>query len=548
MAAVSVRKSQRGQGRMQAQFKDMERQNAELRGGSVDIRKHRQQIHKLRKMNNIIKQELATETRLAAVNNSSTAAAKLAKLREQKERYETKIETERLRIDELETQITEMTKQIIAKKRVIGGEKRAVENHRQIVKKITILENQLDKAKQRYNGQQTSNGKLRTQIENLRKDRLMMDKLEERLKRELSSKKDQMQGIIETAEEAYRAREKAQDHIAKLKTSAEAEQTQFLMEWEQLGGMVEHDRTQKHGFATGFAEADDKSEVQDVEEFLRKKIVQTHWAIALDKAKQQVSLNKVKKYEGAFGRIKDVTGITEVDLLVSSFIAAEESTYSFFNVVNDLSRDIEKVEKELQEINNEMAKIHQAAQEDSSSSRLNALQSLETKLTKANAKTQHFEEKYEAVNSTLAELTPGIRQIFDGLGCAEMDEAAELLREHPDGVSEINMDQFLTLIESRAIEKLNKYARKRAAELQWSVDELLVARPFTDAATKGNWDIVPPTIADEESVVDEDDEDGLNGVVRPLTRGEMRSLAKKSVEKVSAALVSHAAQFSSPRN
>eukprot|EP01048_Picozoa_sp_COSAG05_P020118 COSAG05_NODE_3335_length_2145_cov_1.711632_1_plen_153_part_00 len=152
------------------------------------------------------------------------------------------------------------------------------------------------------------------------------------------------------------------------------------------------------------------------------------------------------------------------------------------------------------------------------------------------------------MNSTLAELTPGIRQIFDGLGCAEMDEAAELLREHPDGVSEINMDQFLTLIESRAIEKLNKYARKRAAELQWSVDELLVARPFTDAATKGNWDIVPPTIADEESVVDEDDEDGLNGVVRPLTRGEMRSLAKKSVEKVSAALVSHAAQFSSPRN
>ena len=112
-----------------------------------------------------------------------------------------------------------------------------------------------------------------------------------------------------------------------------------------------------------------------------------------------------------------------------------------------------------------------------------------------------------------------------------MDEAAELLREHPDGVSEINMDQFLTLIESRAIEKLNKYARKRAAELQWSVDELLVARPFTDAATKGNWDIVPPTIADEESGVDEDDEDGLNGVVRPLTRGEMRSLAKKSVEK-----------------
>jgi hypothetical protein len=68
--------------------------------------------------------------------------------------------------------IEEMNKQIVVKKKVIGGETRAVENHRQIQKKITILENQLDKALQRYNGQQTSNGKLRTQIDNLRKDRV----------------------------------------------------------------------------------------------------------------------------------------------------------------------------------------------------------------------------------------------------------------------------------------------------------------------------------------------------------------------------------------
>jgi len=430
-----------------------------------------------------------------------------------------------------------MNKQIVVKKKVIGGETRAVENHRQIQKKITILENQLDKALQRYNGQQTSNGKLRTQIDNLRKDRVVMDTLQQKLERELSLKKDQMQRIIESAEEAYRAREKAQDHIAKLKTSADAEQTQFLMEWEQLGGMVEHDRTQKHGFATGYAGADDKSEVQDVEEFLRKKIVQTHWAIALDKAKQEVSLNKVKKYEGAFNRIKEVTGITEVDLLVSSFIAAEESTYSFFNVVNDLSRDIEKVEKELQEINNEQLKIQQSAQEDSSSSRLYALAGLETKLVKAEAKTTHFEEKYEAVNSTLKELTPGISKIFGGLGCSEMLEATELVREHPDGVSEINMDQFLTLIEAKAIEKLNKYARIRAEDLAWNVEELLVARPFTGTTDKGAWDIVPPTIPDEESMCgDDDDEGGLsNGVVRPLTRGEMRSLAQKSVQKSSRA-------------
>eukprot|EP01047_Picozoa_sp_COSAG01_P025384 COSAG01_NODE_1601_length_9765_cov_8.340265_2_plen_525_part_00 len=520
---------------MQGRFKKMESQNDQLRGGSVDIRKHRQQIMRLQKMDHQIRNELATETRLAAVNNSSTAAAKLAKLREQKERYQAKVETEKLRLEQLEAQIKEMRAQIIGKKKMIGGETRAVENHRLLQKRITILENQLDKALQRCNGQQTSNQKLRATIDNLRKERTIMDNLQKKHERELASKKDKMQGIIDEAEGAYAARQKAQDNIARLKTSAEAEENQFLMEWQQLGGMVEHDRAQKQGFAPGFVvgEGDRPEDEMDVEQFLRKKIVRTHWQIAFDKAKQEVALSKVQKYENAFSKIKEVTGIEDVETLVNRFIAAEESSYSFFNVVNDLSREIEKVERELQEIRDETTKIRQGAKQNVESTRLRALHALEQKLEHASKKTEHFEAKQAAVNSTLAEIMPGIQKVFDSLGCAAMPMAQELQREHPEGLTESNVAEFLTLIEAKAIDKLQKYAQIRSEELGWTVDELLVARPYMEMTTaaKAFEDVQShiPTI-DESEYMDGDEDEGGDGD-RPLTRGEMQTLAQKSMTK-----------------
>ena len=51
---------------LQAQFKEMEREH-HTAGGGGEVKKHRQQLAKLRKMNNIIRDELAT-VRLLGMN------------------------------------------------------------------------------------------------------------------------------------------------------------------------------------------------------------------------------------------------------------------------------------------------------------------------------------------------------------------------------------------------------------------------------------------------------------------------------------------------
>jgi chromosome segregation ATPase len=520
--------------RMQAQFLAMDANGTP--SGSVDIRKHRQQIMKLTKMNEIIAQELATETKLAAVNNSGTAARKLATLREQKEMYQTKISTERKRIAEMDKNLAVLRKKILEKKKAIGGEHAAAENYRQVQKRIKMLENQLDKALVRCNQQQTSNAELSKQIEALRKEQKIAEQHHKRLERGLAAKKDQMQEIIEEAEYAFAEREHAESQIAKLKTGAESEQQQFLMEWHQLGGMVEHDRTQKRGFAPLSLEMEEEEEAVDEEAALKKQVVRAHWKIAFEHAKQEVNMKKVHMYEEAFNRIKDVTGIQEVDELVDTFVASEDQFNSLANLINELSSEVQHMEKELQDTKNQIAEQVKGADSSMNSIRLRALQDLEEKLKKAGEKTQHFEDKYTASASTVQELIPGIAAIFEKLECAKMPEASHMVMDDGslrEGIKPENLEDFLALIEGKALVQLQKYAQMQATALEIPIDQLLVARPFTEAHLGAAvWEIEPPTIdEDDESRVLEDDDAGAQSADMPYTRTELETRARAKVAK-----------------
>eukprot|EP01043_Picozoa_sp_COSAG02_P034523 COSAG02_NODE_2419_length_8904_cov_11.259171_5_plen_560_part_00 len=521
--------------RMQAQFLAMDGNGTP--GGSVDIRKHRQQIMKLTKMNEIIAQELATETKLAAVNNSGTAARKLATLREQKDMYQTKISTEKKRIAEMDKNLAVLRKKILEKKKAIGGEHAAAENYRQVQKRIKMLENQLDKALVRCNQQQTSNAELSKQIEALRKEQKIAEQHHQRLERGLAAKKDQMQEIIEEAEYAFAEREHAESQIAKLKTGAESEQQQFLMEWHQLGGMVEHDRTQKRGFAPVSLDMEEEEEEPvDEEAVLKKQVVRAHWKIAFEHAKQEVNMKKVHMYEEAFNRIKDVTGIQEVDELVDTFVASEDQFNSLANLINELSSEVQHMEKELQDTKNQIAEQVKGADNSMNSIRLRALQDLEEKLQKAGEKTQHFEDKYTASASTVQELIPGIAAIFEQLECAKMPEASKLVLDDGslrEGIKAENLEEFLALIEGKALVKLQKYAQMQAAALDIPIDQLLVARPFSEAHPGAAvWEIEPPTIdEDDESRIIEDDDTGAQSTDMPYTRTELQTRARAKVAK-----------------
>jgi len=167
----------------------------------------------------------------------------------------------------------------------------------------------------------------------------------------------------------------------------------------------------------------------------------------------------------AFGKIMNETKINDVDLLVETFINAEDNNFSLFNYVNSLSAQIEKYEDSIKQVNAEIEKYKPAVDEMAKNGRLDAdnhrkklLKELQTELVKTESKSQHYEENYQEAMTAINALKAGIQRVFVKIGCVDTGALGDA------GVTESNMMQYLGLIEQRANELLEIYEEQQNVE------------------------------------------------------------------------------------
>ena len=176
----------------------------------------------------------------------------------------------------------------------------------------------------------------------------------------LQGKKKKMAEIIEVANVAYEARDRAQAEISGLKASAEKEQGEFEHEWKELGRKLEEDRKRQDFLARErqrLAAEETRGQMsKDDEQELKKVVTKGHWNLAKDKAAIHSGMEKVQTYEEAFAKIQAATGISDIDELVTTFINAEDQNFALFNYVNELNGECEKLEEQIADIKSEIEK------------------------------------------------------------------------------------------------------------------------------------------------------------------------------------------------
>ena len=538
------------------------------------LAKQRGTIEKLKGDNQQLKEELSLQRKHAKLYDNVSAQAQIAKLQDTGDMYTRKIELEKRRIDELDKQMQLMHKKIWEQRQKMGGINASRENNQAIAKQIAILENRLDKALKKYNEALAHNKKLRENIDNLRRERLVFDQIYKKLEKELAEKKKEMARIIEISNKAYEARDAAQQEMAALKHQADKEQVEFEKEWKELGKMIEQDRKMKDFMKKereklslqaraapparahpplptapsslshvptplsplgGAQEHRGEMSIED-EQKLKKKVLKGNWGIAKDKASIHASMEKVQSYEEAFAKIQAATGISDIDELVTTFINAEDQNFALFNYVNELNAECEKLEEQIADIKAEIEK-YKGQGLNTDNQRKKILKDLEERLAKTEAKADQYDKKYEAAMRTVNALKVGVQSIFSKIGCNTPENMGLLGNE---GVTENNMMQYLGIIEQRTNEILQLYA---ATQLQArdasdgggpSVTSVIGQGPQAPAGANV-LSIKPPTTgddaleSDDESEEDEDED-------RPFSRDElklktMRGLAKRDTKE-----------------
>ncbi|GMH54021.1 hypothetical protein TL16_g01588 [Triparma laevis f. inornata] len=485
------------------------------------LRKQQQTIDKLRRDNDTLKTEIAMQMRTTLKPANTFQQSMIEKLHDQMDKYSKQIETEKNAIGAMDDAIAVLRDKIFKERKNMGGVNAARDNQQMIQKQIRILENRLDKALVKFNQSLAHNRKLREQIDDLRRERVVFDNIYKKLEKELHEKKKQMAHVIELSNMTYEQRDNCQMEITAIDQANRKEQEDFEEQMIELGRMLEQDFKLQSSKSTSALKSTGKTPTKTT----KKRVEATK-----EKIDAQMSMERVQNFEEAFNKIKAATGINDIEELVRMFIKNEDQNFSLFNYVNEQTNEIEKLEEQVLNLRKEEAKYSQESGDDVINQHKQILKELETKLQVSENQAEKFEFKCNNAQKTIESLKRGIQTMFEKLECK-----SDMLADST--VTEANMLQFLGIIEQRTNEILAVYhqiqSKQRAAMATMdsskgaATPNVLGLGP-TIPMGQDLIHVNPPKLEEfsEESGSDDDDDDA-----KPLTRDELKNRTFARIHK-----------------
>ena len=198
-----------------------------------------------------------------------------------------------------------------------------------------------------------------------------------------------MADIIEGANTAYEDRDRANEQIENLKQQAKRETGEFERDLKDLSQtMVKSQKALEFMQMAKNRQQEDERRAEAEAEELRR---QAQKAKA-DKDPSKIVKSTVEKYEEDLAKIQAATNITDFAKLIATFRKNEEKNYNTFKYVNDLSNQIEELEKTISELKEERAKYEdEPVQKDFD--KMRALKDLEETFMKLESNMERFEYK-----------------------------------------------------------------------------------------------------------------------------------------------------------
>ena len=487
------------------------------------LRKQQQTIEKLRRDNDTLKTEIAMQMRTTLKPANNFQQSMIEKLHDQMDKYSRQIENEKNAIAAMDESIGVLRDKILKERKNMGGVNAARENQQMIQKQIRILENRLDKALVKFNQSLAHNRKLREEIDDLRRERVVFDNIYKKLEKELHEKKKQMAQVIELSNLTYEQRDNCQMEITAIDQANRKEQEDFEEQMIELGRMLEEEFK--------LTSAKSTSALGSKTSTTPKKKSKAKSEITKERAEAQSAQERVQNFEEAFQKIKAATGISDIEELVRTFIKNEDQNFSLFNYVNEQTNEIEKLEEQCMALRKEEGRYTEAAGDESVAQHKQILKELESKLQVSEQQAEKYESKCNNSQKTIESLKKGIQTMFEKLECK-----SDLLSDST--VTEANMLQFLGIIESRTNEILAAYHKIQAKQMHAmaaidaskgkATPNVLGLGPSIPMG-KELIHVNPPKL--EEFSSDEEADSDDDGDAHPLTREELKNRTFARIQK-----------------
>eukprot|EP00668_Euglena_longa_P015211 GGOE01019266.1.p1 GENE.GGOE01019266.1~~GGOE01019266.1.p1 ORF type:complete len:524 (-),score=214.16 GGOE01019266.1:255-1826(-) len=381
------------------------------------MKSNKDTVKSLRKENKELKAALSSLSKsIGGVNDQAIQSNEISRLDDQIIRLRKKYDDVRQTAEQKKSELARLKE----KMKDIDKESQPILNEESpLARKIRMLENRLDKSMIKYNEAQSIRKTYEQIVKRLKEERIGFDNQLAAIERTLKAKDHDYQELLNMSHDANHAKELAKAELAQFRAAYEEERRQKDKELAERKQYVQSriDQTQKLERREKQRRAQELEALQKAEDEKLKAGAQADAS-----ASQQRSVEEQEKlthYEEAFRKIKEATGVSDVQEVIQKFITQEETHKNLVEMTKEAQAKIDQLNAEKSDLKSKVEELKYSGSGQLGSRRI--VDEFETHLMEAQHQCDKNRQKYERIAKILINAKAGIEHLYEKLSVFKSD-------------------------------------------------------------------------------------------------------------------------------
>jgi len=368
------------------------------------------------------------------------------------------------------------------------------------MRQIRVLENRLDKAMIKYNEAQSIRKTYEQIVKRLKEERIGFDNQLAAIERTLKAKERDYEELLLLSHDAYHAKEMAQAELHRFEQGVMEERNQRDKEVQEKKVLVQQRvemnqrLEQRERMLKKQQDLDRAGERQ-----LQQMSSTTDPATGTSNDFAQEEKLKIADYEEAFHRIKEATGVSDVNEVIQKFLTQEDTHKNLTSLTKENQSRIDGLLEERRKLRLQVEELKFSS--GGNVGRRQVIDDFETHLTEATEKFERNRGKFERMAKMLINMKAGIGHLAEKLNIINLEGGEAPIEMSDETVEEVlqQCELKLSKLMSRTRDLDDPDGRGRAVKMDDDkYEEKLLAKSSSDVRVK---------LTDQEQDADDDDDD-----------------------------------------
>merc|ERR1719160_2154336 len=301
------------------------------------------------------------------------------------------------------------------------------------MRQIRVLENRLDKAMIKYNEAQSIRKTYEQIVKRLKEERIGFDNQLAAIERTLKAKERDYEELLLLSHDAYHAKEMAQAELHRFEQGVMEERNQRDKEVQEKKVLVQQRVEMNQRLEQRERMLKQQQDLDKAGELaLKTTSAMAELAAGMSHTEAEEERQRMQDYEEAFRRIKEATGVSDVNEVIQKFLTQEDTAHNLMNLSKENQNKIDQLTEERRKLRAQVEDLKFSG--GGNIGRKQVVDDFETHLTEATS-------KYERMAMVLINMKAGINHIADKLKHIKLDG------ESPIEMSDETVEEVLSQCE-----------------------------------------------------------------------------------------------------